>query len=149
MNDYINAHIPVRRLVFILLMTVAIPLLAACNTPSASLTPVEAEQIKNVVEQYYVRNTSIPDQEVEIQKVVGAWARVSIKPTGVATEPNLLFLQNHADATTDVPAAETTVMTGNQASVTTTTGWTIILGPQVNFSQDELDAAGIPDEIRP
>lgn len=132
----------------LLLLVVIVPLFTACNTPSAALTPVEAEQIENVVKDYYVRNTSIPDQEVEILEVVGDWARVSIQPTGVETTPNLFFLQNHNTADNEVPAAETTVLPGNQASVTTTTGWTVILGPQANFTQEELDAAGIPAEIR-
>jgi len=132
----------------LLLMLVIAQLVAACDTPSANLTPVEEEQIKNVVTDYYVRETSIPDQEVEIQEVAGNWARVGINATGIEAAPNLLFLQNHVDAAINAPAVQTTVQPGNQASVTTTTGWTIILGPQVNFTQEELDAAGIPAEIR-
>ncbi|MCE7984394.1 MAG: hypothetical protein DYG89_24740 [Caldilinea sp. CFX5] len=131
-----------------LLLIVTAPLVAACNTPSAALAPVETEQIKNVVEGYYVRNTSIPEQEVEIQEVVGDWARVGIKPVGVETAPDLFFLQNHATANDEAPAVQTTVLPGNQAPTTTTSGWTIILGPQVQFTEAELDAAGIPTEIR-
>lgn len=137
-----------RRLGSMLLFVVAAQLVAACDTPSAALAPVETEQIKNVVEDYYVRNSSIPDQEVEIQEVTGNWARVSIKPAGVETEPDLFFLQNQATAVNDVPAVQPTVLPGNQAPVTTTSGWTIILGPQVQFTEEELDAAGIPAEIR-
>lgn len=130
------------------LLVLIAPLLVACNTPSANLTPVEEAQIKNVVQDYYVRHTSIPDQEVEIEEVAGNWARVAIRPTGVETAPDLLFLQDHDAAAATAPAAETTVQPGNQASVTTTTGWTIILGPQAQFTPAELDAAGIPAEIR-
>jgi len=136
------------RLMCMLLLAMTAPLLAACNTPSANLGPVEEEQIKNVVEDYYVRDTSIPAQDVQIQEVAGNWARVGIQPAGVETMPNLIFLQNQVAATNDAPAAQTTVQPGNQASVTTTTGWTIILGPQVHFTLEELDAAGIPEEIR-
>lgn len=130
------------------LLVLIAPLLVACNTPSANLTPVEEAQIKNVVQDYYVRHTSIPDQEVEIQEVAGHWARVAIRPTGVETAPDLLFLQDHDAADAAAPAAQTTVQPGNQASVTTTTGWTIILGPQAQFTPAELDAAGIPAAIR-
>lgn len=132
----------------ILFLMVIAQLVAACNTPSANLTPVEEEQIKNVVQDYYVRHASIPEQEVEIQEVVGNWARVAIRPAGVETAPDLFFLQDHDAAANKAPAAQTTVQPGNQASVTTTTGWTIILGPQVQFTPAELAAAGIPAEIR-
>lgn len=130
------------------LLFIMTPLLVACDTPSASLTPVEEAQIKNVVQDYYVRHTSVPDQEVEIQEVAGNWARVAIRPAGVETAPDLLFLQDHDAAAAVVPAVQTTVQPGNQASVTTTTGWTIILGPQAQFTPAELDVAGIPAEIR-
>lgn len=130
------------------LLVLITPLLVACNTPSANLTPVEEAQIKNVVQDYYVRHTSIPDQEVEIQEVAGQWARVAIRPAGVEAAPDLLFLQDHDAADVTAPAVETTVQPGNQASVTTTTGWTIILGPQAQFTPAELDAAGIPADIR-
>lgn len=133
---------------FMLLLIGIAQLVVACDTPSAALAPVETEQIKNVVENYYVRNTSIPDQEVEIQEVAGAWARVGIKPAGVETAPDLLFLQNYTTAIDEAPAVQTTVLPGNQAPTTTTSGWTIILGPQVQFTEAELDAAGIPAEIR-
>lgn len=153
MKDYpLIAHVGARRvwvrLGCLLLLVVTTGILAACDTPSAALTPVETEQIKNVVENYYVRNSAIPDQEVEIQEVAGDWARVGIKPAGVETEPDLLFLQNHTTASEEAPAVQTTVLPGNQAPTTTTTGWTIILGPQVQFTEAELDAAGIPAEIR-
>lgn len=153
MKDYVLlAHLKRRhrwvRLGAMLLLIIIAQFVAACNTPSAALTPVETEQIKNVVEDYYVRNSSIPDQEVEIQEVAGDWARVSIKPAGVETTPALLFLQNHTTAVNEAPTAEIIVRPGNQARVTTTTGWTIILGPQVQFTDEELDAAGIPAEIR-
>ena len=137
-----------RLVVGLLLFVIMASLLAACNTPSANLTPVEEEQIKNVVQDYYVRNTSIPDQEVEIQEVADNWARVAIRPVGVETTPDLFFLQDHDAAANTAPAAQTTVQPGNQASVTTTTGWTIILGPQAQFTPAELDAAGIPADIR-
>ena len=130
------------------LLVLITPLLVACNTPSANLTPVEEAQIKNVVQDYYVRHTSIPDQVVEIQEVAGNWARVAIRPAGVETAPDLLFLQDHDAADAAAPPAQTTVQPGNQASVTTTTGWTIILGPQAQFTPAELDAAGIPAAIR-
>lgn len=145
MKQYLSCYLAVTRMV---LLVIIAPLLVACDAPSASLTPVEEEQIKNVVQDYYVRHTSIPDQEVEIQEVAGHWARVAIRPTGVETAPDLLFLQDHDAAADTAPAAETTVQPGNQASVTTTTGWTIILGPQAQFTPAELDAAGIPAEIR-
>ena len=145
MKHYLSQCRSMARLAWLVLIA---PLLVACDTPSANLTPVEEAQIKNVVQDYYVRHTSIPDQEVEIQEVASNWARVAIRPAGVETAPDLLFLQDHDAADVTAPAVETTVQPGNQASVTTTTGWTIILGPQVQFTPAELDAAGIPAEIR-
>ena len=145
MKHYLSQCRSMARLAWLVLIA---PLLVACDTPSANLTPVEEAQIKNVVQDYYVRHTSIPDQEVEIQEVAGQWARVAIRPAGVEAAPDLLFLQDHDAADVTAPAVETTVQPGNQASVTTTTGWTIILGPQVQFTPAELDAAGIPAAIR-
>ena len=145
MKHYLSQCRSMARLAWLVLIA---PLLVACDTPSANLTPVEEAQIKNVVQDYYVRHTSIPDQEVEIQEVASNWARVAIRPAGVETAPDLLFLQDHDAADVTAPAVETTVQPGNQASVTTTTGWTIILGPQVQFTPAELDAAGIPAAIR-
>lgn len=134
----------------VLSMILAIHLLAACTVKGTGLGPVEEEQIKNVVTKYYVRDSRVPQQDVEIQKVYGHWARVSIKPVGVKTDmPDLFFLQDQATATNDAPVAKTTVQPGKQVSVTTTSGWAIILGPKARFTQVELDAVGVPPQLRP
>ena len=114
-----------------------------------SLSPVEEEQIKNVVSDYFVRDSGAPSYDVTIEKVEQNWARVAISPVGVEnSEPNLVYLQNQAATAIEAPTAEANANSGNIAPVDTTSGWAIIIGPQVNFTTDELDAAGVPPAIR-
>jgi hypothetical protein len=125
-------------------------LLAGCALQSNSLAPVEEEQIKNVVEDFFIRQNNVPDYEATIEEVAGNWARVSITPVGVEVvgEPAVLYLQNQAEATNEAPTAVANVQPGNTARVTTSTGWVIVLGPQVHFTNAELDSAGVPPQIR-
>lgn len=139
-----------RKISYFLTMILAIDLFGACALAGTGLGPGEEAQIKNVVEKYYVRDARVPQQAVEIQKVFNHWARVSIRPVGVEnSQPVLFFLQNQAVATNDAPVAQTTVQPGYKAPVKTETGWAIILGPKARFTKEELDAAGVPLELRP
>ena len=125
-------------------------LLAGCSTQAAPARPVEEEQIKNVVKDYFVRSGSIPDYEATIEKVDGNWARVRIAPVGVTNVngETILYLQKQDQTAQDVPPPTLDVQPGNQASVTTSSGWTIVAGPQAQFTDAELDAAGVPAAIR-
>ncbi len=114
-----------------------------------SLSPVEEEQIKNVVSDYFVRDSGVPSYEVTIEKVEQDWARVAISPVGTEnSEPNLVYLQDQAATAIEAPTAEANANPGNIAPVDTTSGWVIIIGPQVNFTAEALDAAGVPSVIR-
>lgn len=121
----------------------------ACGLAGNSLRPVEEEQITNVVIDYYTRYSGIPEQTVTIDAVEGNWARVSMRPVGVESEADTFYLQNQAASVTAAPTAELQVQPGDQARTATTTGWVIIAGPQVTFTDEELDAAGVPSAVRP
>jgi hypothetical protein len=125
-------------------------ILAGCTTQADTARPVEEEQIKNVVSDYFVRAGSVPDYEVTIEEVDDNWARVRLAPTGVENVNGavVLFLQNQDGAAEAVPAPTLNPQIGNQARVTTTSGWTIIAGPQAQFTEAELDAASVPAAIR-
>jgi hypothetical protein len=125
-------------------------LLASCTSTSSGLTPVEEEQIKNVVEDFFVRQGNVPEYEVTIEEVADNWARVSIAPAGVDVvgDPALIYLQNQTEASVEAPTAAANVQPGNTARVATTTGWVIVLGPQVHFTDGELDAVGVPAQLR-
>jgi hypothetical protein len=122
---------------------------AACSLQSNTLRPVEEEQIANVVVDYYTRNGALPEQEVTIEAVTEDWARVSMKPAGIEGTADIFYLQNQNTAVNPAPTAELIVQPGDQARTTTTTGWVIIIGPQVTFSDEELDAVGVPPALRP
>jgi hypothetical protein len=134
-----------------LAVLVAIALLfSACDTQANPARPVEQEQIENLVEDFYVRDGSIPEYEATIEEVDGTWARVRIAPVGVDTlgGGDIIYLQKQDQTQADVPPATLAVAPGNQARVTTTSGWTIVAGPQAQFTDEELDAAGVPESIR-
>lgn len=121
--------------------------LSACN-PQNIAGPVEQEQIKNVVKDYVVRDTDIPDYEVTIEAMAKDWARVSLVPAQVEGETTTLYLQKQVEE----PGAPTAVIArqpGHEARARTTSGWAIILGPQTDFSEAELDQVGVPVGVRP
>ena len=92
---------------------------------------------------------SVPSYEVTIEQVAENWARVAISPVGTEnSEPNLVYLQDQSATEIEAPTADANANPGNIAPVDTTSGWTIIIGPQVNFTDEELDAAGVPLTIR-
>jgi hypothetical protein len=124
--------------------------LLSCNgAEETTIRPVEQEQIENVVKTFLVRDTTIPEYEVTIEAVVDDWARVSVNPAGTETEqPTFLYLKKEVDAPAN-PTPTLTVQPGHESEVDTTTGWSIVLGPQASFTQAELDEVGVPPEIRP
>ena len=114
-----------------------------------SLRPVEEEQIDNVVTAYFSRDSAAPDYTVTVEEVEEGWARVTMSPLGVEnSEPNIVYLQDQSDTAIEASTPDPEVNPGNIAPVETTSGWTIIAGPQVNFSEEELDSAGVPPFIR-
>ncbi len=124
--------------------------LVRCNINP--LRPTEQEQIENVVKNYLIRDTNIPDYEVSIEAVDDNWARVSVMPAEVETEPKpeVFYLQKQKQVEGDpAPTAPLKEQPGHEAVVATTSGWTIILGPQTSFTQAELDGVGVPQAVRP
>ncbi|MCB0153495.1 MAG: hypothetical protein KDF65_01770 [Anaerolineae bacterium] len=123
--------------------------LSACGPQNrAAVRPVEQEQIKNVVREYVVRDTNIPDYEVTIEAVAEDWARVSLAPAQVEGQTTTLYLQKQ-DAGQAAPTAIIAELPGHEARTQATTGWTIILGPQADFSPAELNEVAVPSEVRP
>ena len=121
--------------------------LSACNSQDTT-GPVEQEQIENVVKDYVVRDTNIPNYEVTIEATTKDWARVSLAPAQVEGETTTLYLQKQVEDAT-APTAVIAAEPGHEARTKTTSGWAIILGPQSNFSEAELDRVGVPAGVRP
>jgi hypothetical protein len=141
-------HLSMKKQTFIALILsfMALFILTACNSTEANLRPVEREQIENVVKEFVVREESLPPYEVSIEAVDDGWARVSLQPEGVEGQPTLLYLQDQSK--TEAPTAEAEVQPGNDARVETTSGWSIVLGPQVEFKTETLTEAGVPESLR-
>lgn len=137
-----------KRYLTITLLLLVLIALVGCVSQESTLNPVERQQIKNVVKEFVVRDTNIPDQEVTIEAVAGNWARVTISPARVEDGADVLYLQKQLDGS-EAPIVQTTVQPGHEARVETTTGWAIILGPQFDFSEAELDQVGVPAWVRP
>lgn len=143
-------------------MVLLLFVVVACDGPDAptvnnddailagnELRPVEEEQIENVVTAYFQRDSATPPYVVNIEQVEDAWARVSMRPEGVENSDDvILYLQKQSATAIEAPTIEPDTATGNIGPVDTTSGWTIILGPQAQFSEEELDNAGIPPFIR-
>lgn len=137
-----------RRLLLAIAMPLVLILLTGCDAQVSGVAPVERQQIKNVVDEFVTRDTNIPDYEVKIEEVTDTWARVSINPVRTEDSETFLYLQKQAEIVSEASAATATVQPGHEARVEASTGWTIILGPQADFTQGELDEVGIPQEIR-
>lgn len=134
------------KLLLTVLFTLVALSLAACNSQTAELRPVEAEQIENVVKEFVVRNSTIPEYEVTIENVVDGWAKVSLSPAPAEGEPTFLYLHKATEG--EAPVADVDEQLGNDGRVTTTTGWNIVLGPGAVFSESELDEVGVPETLR-
>lgn len=138
-----------RRLLLAIVTPLLVILLAGCNSQVAEdVAPVERQQIQNVVDEFVTRDTNIPDYEVEIEEVTENWARVSINPVRTEDGESLLYLQKQTETVSEAPTVAATVQPGHEARVEARTGWTIILGPQADFTPAELDEVGVPPEIR-
>jgi hypothetical protein len=126
--------------------------MAACGSPADTVGPVERQQIQNVVKDYWTRNSDIPDYTANIDALTSSWARVSIHPAGVSSQnPVEFYLHKELgqEDVTPVPTAQTDVSVASEDPVTTSSGWTIVLGPKASFTAAELDAAGVPQAVRP
>ena len=138
-----------QKLLLIGILTLLIGLgLMGCSSQSQTLTPVEEEQIENVVKDYVIRDTEIPDYTVTIEEVSAEWARVSVIPVGVEGGASTLYLQKQVEGTT-APTATVARLPGHEARASTSTGWAIILGPQAEFAEATLDEVGVPSDVRP
>ena len=126
--------------------------LVACSIAAGDATPLEREQIKNVALSHFLRERAVPDYEATVEKVEGGWARVRISPVGVQSVDGstLLYLKKQ-EVPADAGSVDDTQVAqpGYSPLIATDTGWTIFAGPQAQYSQAELDAAGIPAFIRP
>ena len=131
--------------VIIFLVSSAIAL-SGCSELTAPVGPVEEQQIETAVKTYVTRDTNIPEYEAFIETVNEGWARVSIRPAGTS-ERSRLYLHKQTEGK-PAPTVATTVQPGHTSRVKTTTGWVIVLGPQADFSEAELDEAGVPASVR-
>jgi len=122
--------------------------LSACNSQNVTVRPVEQEQIENVVKEFVVRDTNIPNYEVTVETVAQDWARVSLEPVQIEDDATILYLQKQGEDAA-APTAVIAVKPGHEGRAETSSGWAIILGPQADFSQTELDEVGVPPEVRP
>ena len=134
-----------------ILVILTMLLMAACGQTGQLLPPTEEQQIENVAIGYFERNPDLPEYEAEIEAVVDDWARVSLSPAGVESSdgPLIIYLQNQDETDNPVPTAQPLESGANQARITNDFGWVVISKPQAQFSDEELDAMGIPEEIRP
>lgn len=139
-------------LTFTLVVLSALVLSACADTGgTAELAPSEEEQIKAMVEDYFRRDPSIPEYVADIEAVTNHWARVSLSPVGVETDEKMIvYVQDQENSPDPVPTAALTIaQPRNNADTETKLGWAIITQPQVHFTDEELDAAQVPEEIRP
>lgn len=138
---------PHRWLVFFLFAA----LLFGCGSAASEATPAEEEQMKNIALSYFQRGNGVPEYEATIEEVEEGWARVRISPVGVESVGGemLVYLQEQIDQRNTAPTAEANVVAPSATVRTETeTGWAVIAGPQAQFSQIELDSAGVPPFIR-
>lgn len=129
-------------------------LVTACidTTNPGILTTTEEEQIKATVKDYFRRDPDLPEYIADVEEVDGYWARVSLSAEGITSTDGkmMLYLQDQANTLDPAPTAALQVtQLQNNAEVQTDTRWIIITPPQVNFTDEELDAASVPEQIRP
>ncbi len=151
-NDRIRWRVTTTLLPLLILLFASCSAIPTSETAADGAPPVAEQQIVNVVEDYYTRQSGVlPEYEAKIELVQDNWARVSIHPVGVeeSTNPELFYLQNQLEADNPLPTPTVVVSPQQTAPRSTETGWAIIVGPQVHFSSEELDNAGVPDFIRP
>lgn len=125
--------------------------LAACGSSAAGVPPAEEESIEAAVEDYYTRSADAPAYVATVEQVEGDWARVSIAPEGVDTggQPDLFFLRRAPAAGAIAATPSLAGQTGMESLEDTQVGWTIVLGPQAQYSAAELETAGVPESLRP
>lgn len=132
-------------------------LLAACGSSEAdgdgrAIAPTDEVQIETAVENYFRRDPNIPEYVAEVEAVVDDWARVSLSVAGVdnAGGKVLVYVQDQVNTPNPVPTAELMLSdTMHDAEISTDLGWAIITPPQAHFTDEELDAAMVPEAIRP
>ena len=144
--------------------------LLGCSSEQGAPSTVEQEQIQNAVRQYYLQNPNVPAPQITIDKMDQGWARVSVRTTGPTSQATYFFVQRRensapAGAPSLGPQAFSTLpnpppvsilqtpMAGNSSSgqpqAGTNSGWVIVLGPKSQFTAAEMDAVGVPPDIRP
>ena len=128
-------------------------LLIGCGETAGTqeLVPSDEAAIKAAVEDYFRRDPELPPYNAEVEAVVEHWARVSIAPEGVENSDKvILYVQDQANDPNPVPTVALDIsQPRNDAEAVTDVGWAIITKPQASFTDEELDAAMVPDEIRP
>ncbi len=149
-----------RKVGILLIVSILMSMIVACapeeaELPEGQIAPSTEQQIINLVEDYYMGEQNVlnegevPAYEASVDEIDGEWARVSIRPVGVESDqgPDIVFLQNTADLVAR-PTEE--AVSGEAAGLERSdiVGWTIVAGPQVQFTDEELDAAGVPVDIR-
>lgn len=133
---------------------IIIILVAGCGSQAnegEALAPTDEEQIKTLVENYFSRDPNIPEYEANVEAVVDNWARVSLSTEGVdSTDKILIYLQDQVNAPEPAPTVDLEISDElYDAESETELGWAIITKPQAYFTDEELDAAMVPESIRP
>lgn len=123
---------------------------AACGSGAAGVPPAEQEAIEAAVEDFYVRSADAPAYQATVEEVEGDWARVSLAPEGVENVGGTDIVFVRRDATGSIEATPDPVaQAGREHLDDAQVGWVIVAGPQAQFTDAELDAAGVPESLRP
>lgn len=134
-----------------LVMLFAAIVIASCITQADDATPVEEELIMYAATSFFVRSGGIPDYEATVEHVEADWARVRISPAAVEPQDGAPIMYLRKQLSVDDAAPTATVAAaepGFAPQDVADGGWVVVTGPDANFTQAELDAAGVPPFIR-
>ncbi len=156
------------RSIFTLVMLGTSLLLFGCATPQSTATSNqsgatgnEREQIQTAVRNYVTVQPNASQYDITVDKISGNWARVIVKPSGANAQPTYVIMKKQ-DRSVPAPAPSLTTspltplagsnpppLVVNTPPAQTSAGWAVVLGPKANFTQAELDGAGVPPDVRP
>lgn len=149
-----------RRIVMLALLVLGLVLLAGCGADDGDgAAGSERQEIQNIVRDYLSQDANTPAYTVDVAEVEDEWALARARPEGVETEPVLFILKKlepgevapePAAAAPDAATVTPGPPTQQPPAATRTsaeTGWVVVLGPQLSFSDEELDRYGVPDDL--
>ncbi len=145
---------------------------APSNAKPGEISSVEREQIQNVVRAYLTQQPNASQFQVTVDKTEGDWARVLARPSGTSSSDMIVYVHRSnapspAGAPSLAPTAGPTPSSpsqnpaltplsqnppppfGSTPALQTSSGWTIALGPKLSYSTQELNSAGVPQDLWP